>query len=126
MLGPRYLRESVLWIAAFVLAFELCQWLARLWPEGSPWRLLALAPAVAAIGAGLWVELRQVARMDELQRLMYLVATLTGAMFAVLFCAVAYIGEVLRLWARIAPIYAIAALGLGFLIGWLGARRRYA
>lgn len=126
MLGRRYLWESVLWITAFLLAFMLSGWLAAWWAEGSPWRLLALAPAVAAMGAGLWVELRLVSRMDELQRLVYLVATLTGAMFTVLFCAVAYMGEALRLWARVAPIYAIAAFGLGFLAGWVVARRRFA
>lgn len=125
MLARRYVRESVLWIAAFVLAFELSEWLARLWPVGSPWRLLALAPTVAALAAGLWVELRLVARMDELQRLVYLVAALTSAMAVVLFCAVAYIGEVLQLWSRVAPIYAIAALGLGFGLGWFGAKRRF-
>ncbi|MGH2670927.1 MAG: hypothetical protein ACRDH5_17745, partial [bacterium] len=86
MFCRKYLQESALWMLAFVLGFALSARLAELWPAGSAWRLLVLAPAVAAVCAGLWVELRQVARMDELQRHMYLVATLTGSMFAMLFC----------------------------------------
>jgi hypothetical protein len=126
MFGRQYARESLVWIVAFVLTIELAQWLTRLWPEGSALRLLALVPVVVAIGAGLWVELRQIARMDELQRLTYLIATVSGAMFVTLFCAVAYVGEALKLWTRVAPIWAIAALGLGFVVGWLAAKRRYA
>lgn len=126
MFSRSYVRESLLWILAFVLTFELSGWLADFWPIGSPWRLLALVPVLLALPVGLWVELRQVARMDELQRLIYLVATLTGSMVVVLFCALAYIGEALQLWPRVAPIYAIAALGVGFVLGWIGARRRFA
>jgi hypothetical protein len=43
-----------------------------------------------------------------------------------LFCAVSYMGEALQMWPRVSPIYAVAALGLGFLAGWIGARRRFA
>lgn len=126
MFGKRYFWESAVWVVAFVAAMELAQWLARLWPEGSAWRLLGLVPVVAAMGLGTWVELRQIARMDELHRLMYLVATMTGAMLGILFCAVATVGEILKLWPRVMPIWAVAALGLGFAIGWFAAKRRYA
>lgn len=125
MFNRRYLGESLAWIAAFVLTLEFAVWLAGRFAPGSSLRLLALAPVTVALAAGLWVELRLIARLDELQRLKYLVATLTGSMLAVLFCSVAYIGEALQLWARVAPIYVIAALGVGFVAGWLGARRRY-
>ncbi|MGH8442197.1 MAG: hypothetical protein ACRETF_04760 [Nevskiaceae bacterium] len=125
MISRKYLQESVVWMLAFLLTFALAAWLAKAWPGPSPWRLLVLAPAVAAVCAGLWVELRQVARMDELHRYMYLIATLTGSMLAMLFCAVAYMGEALEFWPRISPIYAVAALGLGFAVGWIGARRRF-
>lgn len=126
MFGRKYVWESLLWIVPFLLAVELSQWLAEAWPAGSRWRALALAPAVAALAVGLWVELRQIARMDELQRLIYLAATLTGSMAAVMFCAVAYLGEALHLWARVAPIYAIAALATGFVLGLAVAKRRFA
>ena len=126
MINRKYVQESALWMLAFLLTFALSAWLAKRWPDPSPWRLLILVPAIAAICAGLWVELRQVARMDELHRHMYLVATLTGSMFAMLFCAVAYMGEALELWPRISPIWAVAALGAGFVAGWAGARRRFA
>jgi hypothetical protein len=125
MFGRAYVRESLLWIVAFVLTFEGSAWLAGQWPE-SPWRVLALAPTVLVLCAALWVEMRQIARMDELQRLLYLAATLTGSMVAVLFAAVAYMGEALELWARVAPIWVIAALGAGFVLGYVGARRRFA
>lgn len=125
MFDRKYLRESLFWIVAFVLAFEAAAWLAQHLAPDSPWRVIALAPAAVAIGLGLWTELRQIGRMDELQRQKYLIATLTGSMAGVLFCALAFIGEVLKLWPRVAPIYAIAALGAGFFAGWLGAQRRY-
>ncbi|MGH8481294.1 MAG: hypothetical protein ACRES8_02400 [Nevskiaceae bacterium] len=125
MFSRSYVRESLVWIVAFVLAIEAAKWVAGLFAADSPLRLLALAPVLLAMGAGTWVELRQIARMDELQRLKYLIATVVGAMLAMLFCAVAYVGEALELWARVAPIYAIAALGIGFVAGWIGAQRRY-
>lgn len=125
MLNRRYVGESLAWIVAFVLTMEFADWLAGRFAPGSPLRLLALVPVVVALGAGFWVELRLIARMDELQRLKYLIATLAGSMLAVAFCAVAYIGEALQLWARIAPIHAIGAIGAGFALGWLGARRHY-
>jgi len=125
MYDRKFLGESLLWVLVFVLAFEAAGWLAGQLEHGSSWRLLALAPAVLGIGGLLWAELRQVTRMDELQRQKYLIATMTGSMAGVLFCAVAYIGEVLALWPRVASIYALAAMGLGFAAGWAGARRRY-
>ena len=88
-------------------------------------RVLALVPVALAICAGLWVELRQVARMDELQRLIYLAATLSGALLAMLFCSLAYLGEALQLWARVAPIWVLLVMAVGFCGGWLVARRRY-
>jgi hypothetical protein len=126
MFGRTYVRESLLWIVACILAMEVAKWLAGALPAESSWRPLAIAPVVLALCAGLWVELRQVVRMDEMQRFIYLVATLTGAMFVMMFSAVAYTGEALKLWPRVAPVYAIGALGLGFWLGWLGAKRRYA
>jgi hypothetical protein len=126
MFGRKYFMESLAWIVAFVISIELAQWLAESWPAGSPLRLVALAPVVVALCAGLWVELRQVARMDELHRLMYLVATLTGSILVILFCALAHLGEALQIWGRVSPIYAIAVLGAGFVVGWFGAKRRYA
>ena len=126
MFGRKYFLESLVWIAAFVVSIKLAQWLAQVLPAGSALRLAAIVPVVVALCAGLWVELRQVARMDELHRLMYLVATLTGSMLVILFCAVAHLGEALQLWARVSPIFAIAVLGLGFCVGWFGAKRRYA
>lgn len=125
MYDRKFLGEMLLWVLLFVLAFEAAGWLAGHLAPGSSWRLLALAPAVLGIGGLLWAELRQIARMDELQRQKYLIATMTGSMAGVLFCALAYIGEVLVLWPRVAPIHAIAAMGLGFVAGWAGARRRY-
>ena len=126
MFGRRYFWESAAWVVAFVIAVLLAQRLARQWPVDAPWRALALLPVVAAMAVGTWVELRQIARMDELHRLMYLIATLTGAMFAILFSAVASLGELLELWPRVGPIYVILAMGFGFAVGWLAARRRYA
>jgi hypothetical protein len=120
-----YLRESVLWIGAFVLTVEGAGWIAGRFDDGSPWRFLALVPVTIAIGAGFWVELRQIARMDELQRLTYLIAVVAGSMLAVMFCGVAYLGEALKLWTRVAPIYVIAVMAVGFACGWAGARRRY-
>ncbi len=125
MISRKYVQESALWMLAYLVTFAAAAVLAKRWPSESPWRLLTLVPAVAAVCAGLWVELRQVARMDELHRHMYLIATLTGSMFAMLFCAVAYMGEALELWQRVSPIYAVAALGVGFVAGWIGARRRF-
>lgn len=126
MFGRRYVQESILWMFAFLLTFTLSALAAKHWPGPSPWRFALLVPPVAAVCAGLWVELRMVARMDELHRHMYLIATLTGSMAAVLFCSVAYMGEKMQLWERVSPLYAGAALGLGFLAGWIGARRRFA
>lgn len=126
MFGRRYFWESALWVIAFIATIELAGWLAQRWPGDAPWRVLAIVPVIFAMAAGTWVELRQVARMDELQRQIYLVATVTGAMLMIFFCGVAYVGEALQLWARVAPIYAILALGVGFVIGYYGARRRYA
>ena len=125
MFDRKYLFESLLWIAAFALSMFAAKWLARGFGPDSALRLLALAPVTLAICAGLWVELRQVARMDELQRLTYLVATLSGTMLGMLFCALAYAGEALQLWARVAPIYVLVAMAVGFIAGWIGARRRY-
>ncbi|MGQ0585957.1 MAG: hypothetical protein ACT4PK_01985 [Gammaproteobacteria bacterium] len=125
MFSRAYVFESLGWVALFVVAIEASKWVAASVAGESPLRLAALLPVLLVIGLGMWVELRQIARMDELQRLKYLVATLAGAMLAMLFCAVAYVGEALKLWARVAPIYAILALGVGFAIGWYGARRRY-
>lgn len=126
MFGRRYLKESILWMLAFLATFTLSAVLARHWPGPSPWRLVLLAPPVAAVCAGLWVELRMVARMDELHRHMYLIATLTGSMVSMLFCSIAYMGEALQVWERVSPLYAVAALGVGFVAGWIGARRRFA
>jgi hypothetical protein len=125
MFDRKYLYESLIWIAAFVLSLYAAKAFARQLEPDSALRLLALVPVVCAIGGGLWVELRQVGRMDELQRLTYLVATLCGAMFGILFCSVAYAGEALKLWTRIAPIYVMAAMAAGFFVGWIVARRRY-
>jgi fucose permease len=125
MFDRKYLYESALWIAAFALSLFAAKWLARQFAPDSGLRLLALVPVVLAIGGGLWVELRQVGRMDELQRLTYQVATLCGAMLGILFCAIAFTGEALQLWARVAPIWVIASMGAGFLAGWIGARRHY-
>jgi hypothetical protein len=79
MFGRKYVIESAIWIVAFVAAIKFAQWLAELWPADSPLRPLAIVPAVLALCAGMWVELRQVVRMDELQRHIYLVATMTGS-----------------------------------------------
>ena len=125
VISRTYLRESLIWIAGFVLAMEASGWLATRLPADSPVRLLALAPVILAMCGAMWVELRLIARMDELQRLTYLIATLSGAMLGMLFCAIAFIGEALKLWERVAPIYTIAAMGVGFVIGLLIARRRY-
>ena len=120
-----YLRESLIWILAFVLALEAAKWGAARIDAGAPLRVFVMLPVLLAMCAGLWVELRQVARMDELQRMKYLVATLAGSMLAVLFCAVATLGEALHLWARVAPIYAIVALAAGFVVGLIAAQRHY-
>lgn len=120
-----YLRESMLWMVAFMLSVVLVKWVAARYAADSLQRVMALVPLVLAMIAGLWVELRQVARMDELQRLKYLIATVAGSMLTILFCGVAYVGEALQLWGRIAPIYTIAVLGAGFVVGWFAAQRRY-
>lgn len=125
MFDRKYLRESALWIAAFIFTLEGASWVAARFEPGSPLRFVALTPFVPVLGAGLWVELRQVARMDEFQRLIYLTATLTGSMCAVLFCSVATLGEVLQLWPRVSPVYGLSALFVGFALGWIGAKRRY-
>jgi len=125
MFDRKYLFESLVWIAAFVLSLYAAKWLARQLAPDSVLRLLALAPVACAIGGGMWVELRQIVRMDELQRLTYLIATLSGTMLGMLFCALAYAGEALELWTRVAPIYLLLAIAIGFMGGWIAARRRY-
>jgi hypothetical protein len=125
MISKRYLSESLLWIAAFVIVLQGVLWGAERLGPGTGVRSLLLIPVAVVLGIGLWVELRQIRRMDELHRLMYLIATLTGSMLAVTFCAIAYLGEVLVGWPRVAPIFVIAVLGGGFVIGSLGAYRYY-
>jgi len=125
MYDRKYLIESALWIAVFAASVVAVKWAARTLEPDSALRLLVLVPVTLAICAGLWVELRQVARMDELQRLIYLVATLSGALLVLLFCSLAYLGEALKLWPRVAPIWTLLVMVIGFGGGWLVARRRY-
>lgn len=126
MFDRQYVRESVIWIAICIAGVEGVKFFEGLFPPDSAYRFLAILPVVIGLGIGLWVELRQVARMDELQKQIYLAATLTGSMTMMMVCSVAYIGEALKLWARMAPIYAVLALGAGFALGLIVAKRRYA
>lgn len=119
-----YVRETILWMALMMLGFIATFWMIKHFEVGSPWRYVGLAPYVFTMAGMYWTELRQIRRMDELQRQIYLVGTLSGSIFFMTFCATAWVGEVMQLWPRVAPIWGMAAMGAGFGLG-LGIARRY-
>lgn len=124
-IDKRYVRDTVLWILAFIITLQAAGQLADMLKRASLWPELALLPIMLALAGGMWIELRQIRRLDELQRSIYLVATLSGSMSVLALVSIAYVGEVLVGWSRLSPVFYLGAMGAGFLIGWVVASRRY-
>lgn len=121
----RYVRDTILWIAGFVLLFTGIGHFADRLPPGSGMRYLLLLPLLVALAFAVRIELRLIASFDERERTIYLIAGLTGSMCGIFGAAVALIGETLSLWDRVSPLTLIAVMSAGFLAGAIGASRRY-
>lgn len=94
-------------------------------PEGSPWRFPAMLPLGAAAFTAFWIELRQLRRFDEMQRAIYLEASL-GALWAVTAVVIgAWFMERLGDMPRLSPLWYLVALGVGFVLGYWKASRRF-
>jgi hypothetical protein len=123
---PRYWLEASAWAVAWILVLVVILRLELLLAEGSPWRWVLLCAIAPPVMAGLWVELRQIRRMDELQRQIYLEAQLCAVFALVLTFVFAYMAEVLVHTPRWNPVLFLLVYLGAFLVGWWRASRRYA
>jgi hypothetical protein len=121
----RYWKEYGLWFLLFILVMELVVRAVQDLPPQDPRRWAAVGPVLAAIGAGFWVELRNLRRLDELQRLIYLEAMFASCVLAIGWCALQLVLEFVLGYARLSPAWTMLVLGGGFGLGWIIARRRH-
>lgn len=125
MYDRRYWRESGIWVAVYLGLVLLTAGGIRELPEDSAWRYPAMLPLFAAACAGFWIELRQLRRLDELQRAIYFEASLAALWLTMAVAIGAFFLEELGGLPRISPVWLLMSLLAGFLIGYLNARRRY-
>lgn len=125
MYDRRYWKEYAAWLLLFLLLAFGNGTLLRHLPEGSAWRLVTLLPVFVAMAAGLWIELRQFRRYDELQRQIYLEAMLVSGIATIGFCVTALMLEQVMGWPRLSPLWTLLVLTAAFLAGLLFAYRRY-
>jgi hypothetical protein len=121
----RYWKEYGLWFLLFILVMELVVRAVQDLPPQDPRRWAAVGPVLAAIGAGFWIELRNLRRLDELQRLIYLEAMYASCVLAIGWCALQLVLEFVLGYARLSPAWTMLVLGGGFGLGWIIARRRH-
>jgi hypothetical protein len=121
----RYWKEYGLWFVLFLLVMEVVVRAVQGLPQADPRRWAAVLPVLAAIGAGFWIELRNLRRLDELQRLIYLEAMFASCVLAIGWCALQLVLEHVLGHARLSPAWTLLVLGLGFGLGWIIARRRH-
>jgi hypothetical protein len=125
MYDRRYWRESGIWFVIYLGLVLLTASAIRQLPEDSVWRYPAMLPLVAAALALFWIELRQLRRFDELQRAIYLEASLAALWLTMAIAIGAFLLEELGGLPRISPVYLLLSLLVGFLVGYFNARRRY-
>jgi predicted neutral ceramidase superfamily lipid hydrolase len=120
-----YWKEYAVWFALFMAAMVMVKKLSHWFPDDSPFRLLLIVlPTLAAFG-GFWVELRNLRRIDELQRRIYLESLFVGQVFLVAFCVAAAMAELVIGLPRFSPLAYVFAQAAGSGIGLLVARQRY-
>lgn len=115
--GRRYWAEYLIWFLVFVGTIALSRLASERLPAESPLRLASLVPPALAVLGGFWVELRNLRRIDELQRTMYLESLLYGMVATVLFCALAFLLETMIGLPRVSPMWVIVVNGVGCLVG---------
>lgn len=125
MYDRRYWRESGLWTLLYVGVVLLTAAVLRQLPDDSVWRYPLLLPLFCAAFAGFWVELRQLRRFDELQRAIYLEASLAALWLTMAVAISAFLLEELGGLPRLSPVWLLASLLAGFVIGYVKAQRRY-
>ncbi len=125
MYDRRYWREWGIWFIAYLILIVLTSALVKRLPEGGPWRIVAAIPVCAVALSGLWAELRQVRRFDEMQRAVYLEAILAGFWTGIAIAVTAALLEVVAGMPRLFPIWILLGMGVGFGAGYLNAVRRY-
>jgi hypothetical protein len=125
MYGRQFWKDYALWFALFFGALQLAYWLAHDLPEAHPLRWIALLPLGVATVGGLWIELRNLRRLDELQRLIYLEATTISVGFVASWSVAAMLMEIFLKLPRPAPHWTLLVLGIGFLVGLLISRRQH-
>jgi hypothetical protein len=125
MYDRRYWLEFAIWFSAYVVLLILTSMLVQRLPDDSPWRLAAAIPVCAVALSGLWPELRQVRRFDEMQRAIYQEATLAGFWSGCTIAATAALLEVFGGLPPVPPVWILLGMGLGFGAGFLNALRRY-
>ncbi len=126
MYDRRYWREFAVWFVAYVALMLGAARILKGLPDDSPWRVALVLPVLLVLLAAIWIELRMVRRFDEMQRMIYLEATFASSLLAMLVTASGWLFEEMAGAPRISPLWVMAALGGGFLLGYLNARRRYA
>lgn len=122
----RYWKESLLWGLPYVLGCILVFSAREQLAVGDPLRILLAVPVLALAGLGLWVELRQIRRFDELQRRIYGEAWLHGGVAGMVGCLLTVLLEGFVGPPEQAPLWVLLAMALGFCVGWARAARRYA
>lgn len=125
MYDRRYWREYAIWIVAYMLLMVLTSALVKRLPEDSVWRIAAVVPVCAVALSAFWTELRQVRRFDEMQRSIYLEASLAGSWCGIAIVATAALLEVFGGLPRLSPLWVLLGMGMGFGGGYLNAVRRY-
>jgi hypothetical protein len=125
MYDRRYWREWMIWMLAYTILIVLTSVLIQRLPDGSNWRIAAAIPVCAVALSAFWAELRQVRRFDEMQRAIYLEASLAGSWCGIAVIATAALLEAFGGVPRLQPLWILLSMGLGFGAGYLNAVRRY-
>ncbi|MGB1560834.1 MAG: hypothetical protein ACPHN2_04975 [Sinimarinibacterium flocculans] len=125
MYDRRYWRESGIWLLIYLGVVLLTAAVMRRLPDDSLWRLPAMLPFFAAAAAAFWIELRQLRRFDELQRAIYLEASLAALWLTGAAIISVWLLEEVGGLGRISPLWLLGVLGAGFGLGYFKARRRY-
>ncbi|HEY0974253.1 MAG TPA: hypothetical protein VGE57_07150 [Solimonas sp.] len=90
-----------------------------------PRRWLLMVPVLAVTAIGLRLELRQLRRLDELQRQMYLEAALTALIVTLGYSSAVLVLERFAAMAAPSQAWTMLVIGAAFVVGLLLARRRY-